>query len=61
MLSNRKIEVVPVASALGAEIHGVDLIEEHDVPSGESIAAELTRFLREREEGDSPPDAAREQ
>ncbi|MGH3017211.1 MAG: PAC2 family protein [Gaiellaceae bacterium] len=39
----------------------VDLIEEHDVPSGESIAAELTRFLREREEGDSPPDAAREQ
>ena len=39
----------------------VDLIEEHDVPSGESIAAELTRFLREREEGDAPPDAAREQ
>jgi proteasome assembly chaperone (PAC2) family protein len=39
----------------------VDLIEEHDVPSGESIAAELTRFLREREEGDSPPDVAREQ
>ena len=38
-----------------------DLIEEEDVPSGESIAAELTRFLREREEGDSPPDAAREQ
>jgi proteasome assembly chaperone (PAC2) family protein len=39
----------------------VDLIEEHDVPSGESIAAELTRFLREREEDDSPPDAARGQ
>jgi proteasome assembly chaperone (PAC2) family protein len=39
----------------------VDLIEEHDVPSGESIAAELTRFLREREEGDSPPDVARGQ
>ena len=39
----------------------VDLIEEHDVPSGESIAAELTRFLREREEDDAPPDAAREQ
>jgi proteasome assembly chaperone (PAC2) family protein len=39
----------------------VDLIEEHDVPSGESIAAELTRFLREREQGDQPPDAAREQ
>jgi proteasome assembly chaperone (PAC2) family protein len=39
----------------------VDLIDETDVPSGESIAAELTRFLREREQGDSPPDAAREQ
>jgi proteasome assembly chaperone (PAC2) family protein len=39
----------------------VDLIEEADVPSGESIAAELTRFLREREEDDSPPDAARDQ
>jgi proteasome assembly chaperone (PAC2) family protein len=39
----------------------VDIIEEQDVPSGESIAAELTRFLREREEDDSPPDAAREQ
>jgi proteasome assembly chaperone (PAC2) family protein len=39
----------------------VDVIEEADVPSGESIAAELTRFLREREEGDSPPDVAREQ
>jgi proteasome assembly chaperone (PAC2) family protein len=39
-----------------------DLIEEEDVPSGESIAAELTRFLREREQGDDvPPDAAREQ
>ena len=39
----------------------VDLIEESDLPSGESIAAELTRFLREREQGDSPPDAARGQ
>jgi predicted ATP-grasp superfamily ATP-dependent carboligase len=38
-----------------------DLIEESDLPSGDSIAAELTRFLREREQGDSPPDAAREQ
>jgi proteasome assembly chaperone (PAC2) family protein len=40
----------------------VDLIEEEDVPSGESIAAELTRFLREREQGDdAPPEAARGQ
>ncbi|HEU0304469.1 MAG TPA: PAC2 family protein, partial [Gaiellaceae bacterium] len=38
-----------------------DVIEESDLPSGDSIAAELTRFLREREEDDSPPDAAREQ
>ena len=38
-----------------------DLIEESDLPSGDSIAAELTRFLREREQGDTPPDVAREQ
>jgi proteasome assembly chaperone (PAC2) family protein len=38
-----------------------DMIEESDLPSGDSIAAELTRFLREREQGDTPPDAAREQ
>jgi predicted ATP-grasp superfamily ATP-dependent carboligase len=38
-----------------------DIIEESDLPSGESIAAELTRFLREREQDDSPPDAARGQ
>lgn len=38
-----------------------DMIEESDLPSGDSIAAELTRFLREREEDDQPPDAAREQ
>ncbi len=38
-----------------------DIIEESDLPSGDSIAAELTRYLREREQGDSPPDAARGQ
>ena len=38
-----------------------DLIEESDLPSGDSLAAELTRFLREREEGEEPPDVAREQ
>ena len=39
----------------------VDTIEELDLPSGDTIAAELTRFLREREEGEdeSPPDVAR--
>jgi proteasome assembly chaperone (PAC2) family protein len=38
-----------------------DLIDESELPSGDSLAAELTRFLREREEGDEPPDVAREQ
>jgi proteasome assembly chaperone (PAC2) family protein len=38
-----------------------DLIEESDLPSGDTLAAELTRFLREREEGDQPPDVARGQ
>jgi proteasome assembly chaperone (PAC2) family protein len=34
-----------------------DLVEESDLPSGDSLAAELTRFLREREEDDDgdPP------
>jgi proteasome assembly chaperone (PAC2) family protein len=30
----------------------VDSLEEQDVPSGDALAAELTRFLREREHGD---------
>ena len=33
----------------------VDELDESDIPSGESLAAELSRFLREREErGDGP-------
>ena len=34
----------------------MDELDEHDIPSGESLAAELSRFLREREEdqGDGP-------
>src|SRR5919201_1113084 len=41
----------------------VDQLEEAtDIPSGDALAAELTRFLREREEnGGSGEDAAREQ
>jgi proteasome assembly chaperone (PAC2) family protein len=35
-----------------------DELDEESLPSGESLAAELTRFLRERDEGD---DAARDQ
>lgn len=38
-----------------------DAIDESDLPSGDTLAAELTRFLRERDEEDGPPDAAREQ
>ena len=40
----------------------VDQLEETtDLPSGDALAAELTRFLREREEDDGGEDAAREQ
>ena len=36
-------------------------IDESDLPSGEALAAELTRFLRERDRQNDPPDAATEQ
>jgi hypothetical protein len=37
----------------------VDMLEAaEDLPSGESLAAELTRYLREREEQDGADDAA---
>ena len=34
-----------------------EIEDEGDLPSGDSLAAELTRFLREREQdgGDGPP------
>ena len=35
-----------------------ELTDESDLPTGESLAAELTRFLRDRDEsGDDPPPA----
>ena len=37
------------------------LAEEEDLPSGEALAAELTRFLRERERGNGEPDFASDQ
>jgi hypothetical protein len=37
------------------------LAEEEDLPSGEALAAELTRFLRERERENGGPDFASEQ
>src|SRR4051795_3153128 len=38
-----------------------ELEEQHDLPSGDALAAELTRFLREREQNGGGEDAAREQ
>jgi proteasome assembly chaperone (PAC2) family protein len=38
-----------------------DEIDESDLPSGDALAAELTRFLRERDRKNGPPDAATEQ
>jgi hypothetical protein len=38
-----------------------DLDEEVDIPSGESLAAELTRFLRERDRKNGEPPAATDQ
>ena len=37
------------------------IADEDDLPSGESLAAELTRFLREREKDDGQPDGPSEQ
>jgi predicted ATP-grasp superfamily ATP-dependent carboligase len=38
-----------------------EMMDESDLPSGDSLAAELTRFLRERDEEDKPPDVATDQ
>ena len=35
-----------------------ELIDESDLPTGESLAAELTRFLRDRDESDDDPPPA---
>jgi proteasome assembly chaperone (PAC2) family protein len=32
-----------------------EMIDESDLPTGESLAAELTRYLRDREKGGDPP------
>jgi proteasome assembly chaperone (PAC2) family protein len=41
--------------------HRVDEIEpEAEIPSGDALAAELTRFLREREQDDGDPPVARD-
>jgi predicted ATP-grasp superfamily ATP-dependent carboligase len=37
------------------------LAEEENLPSGEALAAELTRFLRDRERGNGEPDFASDQ
>jgi proteasome assembly chaperone (PAC2) family protein len=42
--------------------HRVDeLVDETDLPTGDTLAAELTRYLREREQGDDPPSLRGEQ
>jgi predicted ATP-grasp superfamily ATP-dependent carboligase len=38
-----------------------EMMDESDLPSGDSLAAELTRFLREHDEEDTPPDVATDQ
>jgi len=38
-----------------------EMVDETSLPSGESLAAELTRFLKERDEQDGPPDVATDQ
>jgi proteasome assembly chaperone (PAC2) family protein len=38
-----------------------DELDESQLPSGDTLADQLTRFLREREQGDGGGDAAREQ
>ena len=38
-----------------------DEIDEDEIPSGEALAAELTRFLRERDRENGSPDAATDQ
>jgi predicted ATP-grasp superfamily ATP-dependent carboligase len=38
-----------------------DELDEADLPSGDALAAELTRFLRDRDRENGPPDAATEQ
>jgi proteasome assembly chaperone (PAC2) family protein len=38
-----------------------DELDESELPSGDALAAELTRFLRERDRENGPPDAATEQ
>jgi proteasome assembly chaperone (PAC2) family protein len=38
-----------------------DELDEEDIPSGESLAAELSKYLRDRESGNGGDEAAREQ
>lgn len=67
--SERYTEQVSEAVAADAETAAyveeleqrADELGEAELPSGDSIAAELTRYLREREGGNGGPDAAREQ
>ena len=49
------------ARGMGRELFGLfrGAADEAELPSGDAIAAELTRYLRERENGDDGGDVAR--
>jgi len=58
-------EAVATDEETSAYVHDLErrvdeLVDEDDLPSGDSIAAELTRFLRERENDEGDDDVARE-
>ena len=46
-------ETAAYVEELEERVDAVD--EEEDIPSGETLAAELTRYLRERESGNDEP------
>ena len=64
--SQQVSEAVSTDEETSAYVHDLErrvdeLADEEDLPSGDAIAAELTRFLREQDENDGRDDVAREQ
>ena len=58
--SDESGETAGVRRRLEKRTDELDLEEHEDLPSGDSLAAELTRFLRERD-AENGDDAPREQ
>ena len=50
-----RLQKVLAAAGIGSRRACEQLIDEGDLPTGESLAAELTRFLRDRESDGPPP------